>query len=1039
MLGRSLAVAPSAPSVEHLAPSRSQWALAIAGVAYLVISLGIGLWYLSLLSPSLANDLWWAGFTPTGGEALLIDLVNAQLALVAASTVNIYAADATMQKLYNMSTAGTSVSPTYARRAILGELTSIEYAVPQLRTVSGSWSMRINVQHCWVDFNKTFEMAHTDARQRRCERFFATNGAVYIEAILRNVIWTDFQAIWGGDDAPFTVAIQLALEETAIGQAFLNQVSTARASTTIQDEILYWQNYKLDRFELQWQNRWQVGITETIFLENAIGMRQLVTIKNLPRLTGPWTSLRLFWIPLNDLWNLHDMNRSLVRGSSRDFRANLSTALPAMDLEVFIGETSVSGQFFNQAALFRTTVGPFESIDLVYKSLPQTSVQAFVALRQRLVAAPGGHDLLTALPRIAVELTPLGWRSFGYYGGDPACTALPRTTYVQQSFDFFYDCSKPKPLMLVVDPLLLVLARVATASQPIQDICAVASPAAACIAATTATDQLLESFALDWNTSVANEIGLNIGLMQYATAANGSWVVLKQPLLEPSFAFFGYVFLFDWVLGNREVVSFQGDNGNLTLISNAYSPQLYTTGTQPLQSATQILYYLVVATSVILVGVGGIALVYAAKTRLRFNGLNLFFFNRIVGAVWIGRPLAFLRGASAILLLSSANASLETSSSGASRFVATPRSWLEAIVVTGEATWLTYVANDVLVLVTQDQTQLYSSMASLLVWLILLVLDVASPIAISGDLQRHCSGVQLDYGLACTSGVVSTGSSTRVATILLVQGSAITLSSMVGSLRRRSRPAKAKVAEASLLVNGIAQAFARTALGTTDTQYVLDHVACVLAGLLPIDYKGVSYTFDVKLWLLLKDHLSTTQATKVLRRPKLVYREAPSGPLFDAPHANDVQTNRRHSQAWTFLCKLMGLSYVASSIVGSISYLTVSEVNLANDVYWATFNTTGAHAFIANWLNEQLVIGNTTMIDLPLDRPSINAMASFASSTALVASPANYGAYLQHTLLSSIEATIEGLRRSNGCDAPWIFSPRGRWPTRSSAKRGAIL
>ncbi|KDO17711.1 hypothetical protein SPRG_21825 [Saprolegnia parasitica CBS 223.65] len=271
-----------------------------------------------------------------------------------------------MYKLYNASTAATSVLPTYARRAILSELTSIEYAVPQLRTVSGSWSMRINVQHCWVDFNKSFEVAHTTTRQERCERSFATNGAVYMEAILRNVVWADFISIWGGDDAPFTVAVQRALEETATGQAFLSHVSQARNTTTISDELLYWRQYNLDRFQLQWQNRWQVGITESILLENAIGMQQLVTIKNLPRLTGPWTSLRLFWIPLNDLWNLHDMNRSLVRGSSRDFRANVSAALPAMDLEVYIGETSVSGQFFNQAALFRSTVGPFESIDLVY-------------------------------------------------------------------------------------------------------------------------------------------------------------------------------------------------------------------------------------------------------------------------------------------------------------------------------------------------------------------------------------------------------------------------------------------------------------------------------------------------------------------------------------------------------------------------------------------------------------------------------------------------------------------------------------------------
>ncbi|EQC34277.1 hypothetical protein SDRG_08050 [Saprolegnia diclina VS20] len=613
-----------------------------------------------------------------------------------------------MYKLYNASTATTNVSPTYARRVILTELTSIEYAVPQLRAVSVAWSMRMNVQHCWLDFNQTFEIAHTEGRQQRCKDQFATNGAVYLEAILRNVVWADYMAMWGGVNSRFAVTYGLALQETAPGQRFLDIVSQARATTTVLDELAYWRSYKLNRFQLQWQNRWQSGITESVALQNALGLTQFVTIKNFPQGTGPWTTFALYWMPLNDLTLGKYMNRSFVHGSSRYYATNLSATLPPRDLEVIHGITKVSGQFFNQTKLFRTVVGPFLSVDCLYPSVPTSLTQAYLAARALLLASFGGVDgIRKALPTAALSLTPLTWRANdAFYGGNPMCTLLPRTAYVQQSFDFFDDCAKAKPLTLTLDPLLLVLARAVNNNAAIPDVCAVTSPATACVAAVTAADQLLESFALDWNTSVANEIGLNIGLMQYATAANGSWVVLQQPLLEPSFAFFGYVFLFDWVLGNREVVSFQGDSGNLTLMSNVYSPQLYTTGTQPLQSATQILYYLVVATSVILVGVGGIALMYAVKTRLRFNGLNLFFFNRIVGAVWIGRPLAFLRGASAILLLSSANASLETSSSGASRFVATPRSWLEAIVVTGEATWLTYVANDILVLLTRDHTKL---------------------------------------------------------------------------------------------------------------------------------------------------------------------------------------------------------------------------------------------------------------------------------------------------------------------------------------------
>ncbi|EQC26769.1 hypothetical protein SDRG_15419, partial [Saprolegnia diclina VS20] len=282
---------------------------------------------------------------------------------------------------------------------------------------------------------------------------------------------------------------------------------------------------------LQWQNRWQPGITESITLENAIGLQQLVTVKNLAQGAGPWTTNLLFWIPLNDLTLAKYMNRSLVRGTSRFFDANLSASLPAKDLEVVQGVTAVAGQFFNQSALFRRLIGPFQTVDVLYQKAPSALTAAYEKGRQILLSV--------IAPTTTFALTPHAWRSVALYGGgNLMCPKMPRTSFVQQSFDFFDDCAKPKALTATLSPLTLVLARAATKNHSIAEICAVASPAAACVAAITAADQLLESFALDWNTSVANEIGLNIGLMQYATAANGSWVVLKQPLLEPSFAFF---------------------------------------------------------------------------------------------------------------------------------------------------------------------------------------------------------------------------------------------------------------------------------------------------------------------------------------------------------------------------------------------------------------------------------------------------------------------------------------------------------------------
>ncbi|OQR88393.1 hypothetical protein ACHHYP_06836, partial [Achlya hypogyna] len=169
----------------------------------------------------------------------------------------------------------TNVQPTYARHIIFNELTTIEYAVPHLRRLSASWSMRMNVQWCWVDFNQTFEVAHTVARQQRCLDNFRSNAAVYIEATLRNQVWDDYIAIWGGDNGPFTVAVQLPLMESTAGRAWLATVAQARNTTSVDEELVYWRSFGLERFQLQWQNRWQAGISETIVLKNALGMQQV--------------------------------------------------------------------------------------------------------------------------------------------------------------------------------------------------------------------------------------------------------------------------------------------------------------------------------------------------------------------------------------------------------------------------------------------------------------------------------------------------------------------------------------------------------------------------------------------------------------------------------------------------------------------------------------------------------------------------------------------------------------------------------------------
>ncbi|KDO32902.1 hypothetical protein SPRG_02593 [Saprolegnia parasitica CBS 223.65] len=136
--------------------------------------------------------------------------------------------------------ASTNVWPSYARHVLLNELTSIEYAVRQL---SASWSMRMAVQHCWVDFNQTFQVAQSTKRQERCAMHFRSDGGVYMESIQRNVIWTEFSDFWGGANGPFPIAIQLPLQESARGRDSL-KASPSPASTRAWTTQSPWQNYK---------------------------------------------------------------------------------------------------------------------------------------------------------------------------------------------------------------------------------------------------------------------------------------------------------------------------------------------------------------------------------------------------------------------------------------------------------------------------------------------------------------------------------------------------------------------------------------------------------------------------------------------------------------------------------------------------------------------------------------------------------------------------------------------------------------------------
>ncbi|KAF0713893.1 Aste57867_4169 [Aphanomyces stellatus] len=189
----------------------------------------------------------------------------------------------------------------------------------------------------------------------------------------------------------------------------------------------------------------------------------------------------------------------------------------------------------------------------------------------------------------------------------------------------------------------------------------------------------------------------------------------------------------------------------------------------------------------------------------------------------------------------------------------------------------------------------------------------------------------------------------------------------------------------------------------------MDDVALIMAGLVTFHWRRLEYLFDLKLWILRSDlcippALSSTQ---------VMSRSLSSGKrhLLD----ENVHLILKHLGAG------LGVLYALLAIVGSVSYFHLSSVNMANDMFWANYNMTGTHVFIADWLNEQLILGVSNMT-FAMDIDEINQNGPFDQTSANVQSAGNFGALMQYSQLNTIEATISGLRSTDAAAVPWIFT-----------------
>ncbi|OQR86478.1 hypothetical protein ACHHYP_10514 [Achlya hypogyna] len=172
-----------------------------------------------------------------------------------------------------------------------------------------------------------------------------------------------------------------------------------------------------------------------------------------------------------------------------------------------------------------------------------------------------------------------------------------------------------------------------------------------------------------------------------------------------------------------------------------------------------------------------------------------------------------------------------------------------------------------------------------------------------------------------------------------------------------------------------------------------------MSGFFRIQWGPRMYIFDTKLWILFRNDAGSSVAIKSATGPTSVGATPPVRANYDLRSTLKLSA---------------GLAYLTMTTVGSLSYIQLSNVTLANDFWWATFNTTGTQTFIANWFNRYLLI-DSELPPLRLDSTAFAEMRDYSSSSSRVTFTRPYARQMQYDSGFDLALIIDGLRTMDGC------------------------
>ncbi|KDO19910.1 hypothetical protein SPRG_22344 [Saprolegnia parasitica CBS 223.65] len=741
-----------------------------------------------------------------------------------------------------------SYARVYARRIQYESGSDLPMMIQGLRTMDACQAPWIATSYCWLDLDRHIEMANSLARQNRCNAQYRTNGAVYLESILRNVDWPTFESCWG---TSFEIGVARDVPSLKPnGAAWLTSLTTLDRLSVV-GEANFWHSMGLLTYTTQWQNFKALGLRDVFSIENAFGLRYDMTLQSN---NGSYhipmsTSWKTYWTFASDLWAISTngsgiAGKSLLRQSPHFAFANASLA------SILTRNITLQAPLDDVLSEFHHRLGPFGAVDLYHVSFPASLAQLQRDIRSEL------STLLSSSKSNAMQDDYASLVLM--YSMSPVPRVLDRSTYLCAGGSLFcgqipsnFNFSIGLSLFTGVDTMCYTSFNEWVFVNQMQAVFSVVASGIALdptnlIPLACAAEVIAPAQCLAFLASVSNFVSTYFptsSLQAYRSRAT----FVEADVIATSVA--------------------HGDVHSVAMLSTQSPMSRFAASSieMPLNVATY-LRGLCQYVSFVLAAIALVAGFYTLANGCTSEGYNLFEVNRVGGLTWIGRPLLLVRSVTALCILSTATLQLHkngiTTQMIASREdVSSVANYVIKILAASELGWLVYIFDDVCMAWTRQYSASYTAKTATTAWLVAVGLSFTSPVSHSATIQRSCEIVEMDFEMVCHSGVVAIGSVDR---FQLLVGIAVGGSILMYVLDRAWHVLPPLNERDSCLVSCSAKYLFERRGWVYDRVYYLDFASAALTGLLVCTFQGDYYVFDIKTWRMLVIRRSDIQAAMTL-------------------------------------------------------------------------------------------------------------------------------------------------------------------------------